>query len=245
MRQPAFPSAFAAVLAAAAAMPAAAVDVLVDFDHHSDGSPIAVAIGQVLRDAVVLPYLAEYGITIADRSRSGIEIRISRPTQAVGTSPFNVFEAWAPTLSPPSPYSYRMVFDQPVGDLSFVRAALIGLTSHDAWQVTAFDGQGIALGSVSEPQVTQFGDTPAANARAFSLPYQGIASIVVLGNLSAGGQTYESLVMDDLRFHVSAVPEPHMWALWAGGLGAIALRWRRARALARPASTSPSGEARP
>lgn len=214
----------------AACTPSFATELLIDFDHHRDGSPVTVAAGQVLRDAVVLPYLAEFGITVVDRSRPDIEIRISHPTQAQAHSPANVFEAWAPTLAPHLPYSYRLVFDQPVAELSFVRAALVvAPTSHDGWRIDAYDGTGSLLGSVGEEQVTQFGGTPSAQARRFDLPYEGIASLLFTANLSSGGQTYESPVIDDLRFRVSPVPEPSSLVLFGSGLAVWAGRRRLRR----------------
>jgi hypothetical protein len=218
----------ATAVALSYAMGAHAIDVLVDFDHHRDGRDLDVASGQVVRDGFVLPYLAEFGITLVDRSRPDMEIRIGNLTQTDEPSPQNMFHAFASAR--PDPYSYRLVFDTPVDQLSFVRVGLLApFSTHDGWKISAFDGQGHLLGLVSEPQVSQFGNSPEAAMRRFELPYRGIASLLVLGNLSTGGQTFESPAIDDLRFSMATVPEPHSFALMGLGLGTLALRALRLR----------------
>lgn len=221
----------AAALGAAGAAQAAGTPVLVDFDHHANGTPIVVASGQVLRDDVVLPYLAEFGISITERTRAGTEIRIGNLPQSGATSGSNTFHAFAPTVPAASPYSYRIVFAQPVDSLSFMRASLVGaFTSHDGWQITAYDQAGTVLGSVSEGGVAQLGGTLEAQARRFDLPYAGIGSLLVLGNLSTGGQTFESPVIDDLRFtSPAAVPEPPAALLALAGALVLAARRRGGR----------------
>lgn len=212
---------------------AAGTPVLVDFDHRADGSALPLSSGQVLRDDVVLPYLADYGITIADRTRPNVEIRIAHLTQAGASSGANVFTAFAPAANAGGPWAYRLVFAQPVDNVSFMRAALTGaFTTHDGWQISAIDAIGGELGRVSEGQVSQFGGSPEALARRFDLPFGGIASLLVQGNPSTGGQTFESPVIDDLRFtSPPAVPEPaSAWLATVGGLW-MALLLRRARRL--------------
>ena len=222
----------AAILVASAA---SATELLIDFDHHRDGRDLDVTSGQVVLDGVVLPYLAEFGLSVTERSRPGIEMRIANLTQTAEPSLDNMFHAFAPAR--PEPYSYRLAFDQPVDNLSFVRVGLVAaFASHDAWTISAFDSQGSLLGQVSEPQVSQFGNSPEAAMRGFSMPYRGIASLLVLGNLSAGGQTFESPAIDDLRFSLAPVPEPQAWATLALGLACIV--WRAGRQTARAGARS-------
>ena len=210
----------AAAAALSVGFAASGAELLIDFDHHRDGRDLNVTTGQAVYDGVVLPYLAEFGISVAERSRPDIEMRITNLTQTAVPSPENMFHASAPAR--PEPYSYRLVFDHPVDMLSFVRVGMVApFATHDAWRMSAFDAQGSLLGLVSEAQVSQFGNSPEAAMRSFSLPYRGIASLLVLGNLSAGGQTFESPAIDDLRFSLAPVPEPQSWALWALGLACI------------------------
>lgn len=224
--------AWAAGSLAGLCLPALAQGVWIDFDHRADGSPLTLATGTDLWNADVGASLQGFGVTVQGLSHPDLSQRIGHHANLIPGSGSNSFFVWAGGGTPPaaSTIVYRLGFERPVDDLSFVRAGLTVGTSSKAWDLAAYDSAGHELGRVGEPVDASSGwDGRDWSLRPFALPWDGIAFVEVRSNFGGNGNsTYLSPPLDDLRFTVSAVPEPGSWLLMALGLAAGALRLRSA-----------------
>lgn len=211
-------------------LPALAQQTWIDFDHRADGSLLALAPGTDVWNADVRSYLQGFGVTVQGLSHADLSLRIGHHTNLTPGSGANAFFGWAGSGSPPAAttISYRLEFERPVDDLSFVRAGLSVGTSMKAWELAAYDSAGRELGRVGEPFDANSGwDGRDWSLRGFSLPWEGIATIELRSNLGGSdSSTYLSPPLDDLRFTV-AVPEPGM--VWLMMLGLAAGAWHRRR----------------
>lgn len=212
-------------------LPALAQETWIDFDHRADGSPLTLMPGTDVWNADVRAYLQGFGVTVQGLSHADLSLRIGRHGNLSPGSGTNAFFGWAGSGSPPAAttISYRLAFERPVDDLSFVRAGLSVGTSMKAWDLAAYDSTGRELGRVGEPFDANSGwDGRDWSLRGFLLPWDGIASIEVRSNFGGSdSSTYLSPPLDDVRF-TAAVPEPGV--VWLMALGLAAGAWhRRAR----------------
>ena len=153
--------------ALAFATPASAANVVIDF-AGVDTSATGYASG-----APVNAYLGAYGVTTPNSATvldtSFYANYIASPTKNIITGG----DGRNPTV-------LTFVFSQPVSDVSFLRAGIIGARSPSGtiagnWSATAYDSGGVAVGSsVGEGLVSFYGDRAALT---FSLPGSNIARV--------------------------------------------------------------------
>ena len=145
--------------------------VLIDFDALDTS---AGAVGGVL----LTDYLSGYGVSLEDvTDGSALEaVNTNSLTGSIGveapSSPNFFTQAGLD-----QPVSFTLRFASNLQSFGFTRAGLIapsGVVSHPQWTATAFDGNGMELGSVSEGLIVS---APPVGERQFVLPGNGIASV--------------------------------------------------------------------
>jgi hypothetical protein len=126
---------------------------------------------------------------------------------ALASSPPNYFTQEG--LS--QPVSFTLVFRSPLQAFGFTRVALVagtGGVSHPQWMATAFDANGVELGSAGEGLITSATNVPARNFILTGVSGDGITS-VRFDSDSQRTATFSAVLLDDLILNstnASAIP---------------------------------------
>ena len=171
-------------------------------------------------------YLASFGITLSNVTASNPQIYSDQAfynsTTVQASSGHNFLGQQS--ASQGGGGSYTLNFSSPVDNLSFTEIKNISANSIGTWSATAYAGA-TEVSSVGASQETgSFTTTP------YTLSGTGITSLVISANGPGAG--IPSVLIDDLTYSASAIPEPSTYApiTALGVLGFAAYRRRRRRA---------------
>ncbi|MGA2541554.1 MAG: Ig-like domain-containing protein, partial [Verrucomicrobiota bacterium] len=147
-------------------------------------------------NGVLSNYLAGFGITATNVSPGTAlavenQAAINAGRAVAASSPPNIVTQ----IGSSGPVSYTVSFAALLTNFGFTRPELLAnpFVSHPAWQATAFDAAGVALGQVGEGLI---GSYTNVGAQAFILSGPGIAS-VQFASQGSGLTTFNALVADD------------------------------------------------
>ncbi len=153
--------------ALAFATPASAANVVIDF------AGVDTSVTGYANGVPVTTYLGAYGVTTPN---SATVLDTSFYANFIASPTKNIITGGDGR----NPTTLTFVFNQPVSDVSFVRAGVIGARSPSGtiagnWSATAYDPSGVAVGSsIGEGLVSFYGDRAPLT---FSLPGQNIARV--------------------------------------------------------------------
>jgi YVTN family beta-propeller protein len=152
-------------------------------------------------------YLASYGITVSGLT-AGTEV-VALDDNVYGGHGFVAPSApnvLTQTGSASEPLSYTLNFPCPVSLVQFTRPYLIAYTTGQifpGWTATAYDLAGASVGSVGQPLIDTFQNTPAAT---FNISGSGITSLRFDSN-AEGRAGYGAVLIDDLVLSYASVYE--------------------------------------
>ena len=154
--------------------------------------------------AVLSNYLATNGILVTTNITTGTVLAVENQAAINGggavaaSSPPNILTQ----LGTGGPVSYTLKFAAPLTNIGFTRPELLAnpFVSQPAWQATAFDAVGVALGSTGEGLI---GSYTNVGAQAFTLSGPGIAS-VQFASQGSGLTTFNAMVADDFVLTTNA-----------------------------------------
>jgi len=147
-------------------------------------------------NGVLSNYLAGFGITVTNLSPATAlavenQAAINAGRAVAASSPPNLVTQ----IGSRGPVSYTVSFTALLTNFGFTRPELLAnpFVSHPAWQATAFDAAGVALGQAGEGLI---GSYTNVGAQAFLLSGPGIAS-VQFASQGSGLTTFNAMVADD------------------------------------------------
>jgi choice-of-anchor C domain-containing protein len=163
---------------------------LIDFEAlNASAGPVS--------GAPLAGYLAGYGVSITNAT-SNTTVAVQDDQNFLGgkVTTASSGENLLTQIGANGAVSYTLVFNPPYPSVSWTRTELLagsGGVETPAWQATAYDTNGVEVGSVGERQTGSFTNVPA---KRFTLGGADIASITFAGNNSIGALA--TLPLDDL-----------------------------------------------
>jgi len=199
--------------------------ITVDFDALDATAPEGVT-GSALDS-----YLAGYGISISNVFINGSppvppadsyilvldDRKIYGGTAVVASSVHNIMTQGGSN----DPVSFQLNFSSLVDNFGFTRPKLTpdsssGIT-HPWWRAEAYDASNNLLGSMGENHIGSYSDVPAYT---FTLPYSDIDHVIIKSNNV--GEAFSAVLIDDIKFEGTPIPEPATMLLLGSGLIGLA-----------------------